>query len=199
MADSKTQALFFLDLAAELRIDIYRHVLSTPASIVLGRTGAWNEIPVTVPAQLLSCCKDITSEARPVFFEVTDFALKGPRDLFRLRTYVGKHAATITHLTFHYPSMINKTRIKELRAFKSLRAVGFSLRRFSVYSGFDFDKDSRPHLEPIAIKEIGNDYDPVTELVRQRPSLRYTININIEAVHVVGSRASPQGVALKVS
>ena len=172
MAEPKIKRLGFLDLPAELRIEIYRYALSTPALIVPARTDRFLRIPATVPARLLACCKTINNEARPIFFEVTDFVMGGPRDLLGLRAYVGRFAATITHLTFEYPSMINKTRIKELRAFKSLRTVNFgiSVGRLVIHpNSISQEKLETSALETVHGKHSGD--SAVAELVRQRPNL----------------------------
>ena len=202
MADVKTNGLGFLDLPAELRIDIYRYVFSTSVRTAFPHPAYPPPVSASASARLLACCKSVNSEARPIFFEVTDFALRRPGDLFQLRAVAGQLATRITRLTFGACYLINKTRIKELRAFKSLRAVGFGVRTFSTSFMVDFDNHPLQRLETIAISEVGGHHSVrhslITELMRQRPSLRYTINTNVKAVHL-GSRVTPCGVILKVS
>ena len=74
--------------------------------------------------------------------------------------------------------MINMTRIKELRAFKSLRAVTFDTKAYGVHVRPERSNVLLDWVETMAISEIGGEHSPVTELVRQRPGLRYTIDIH---------------------
>ena len=99
MADVKIKGMCFLDLPAELRINIYRYAFSTTVRTALSHPGYPPPVSASVAAQLLTCCKTINSEARPVFFEVTDFALWRPRDLLRLRRCgTTRHQDNLSHI-----------------------------------------------------------------------------------------------------
>ena len=127
ITNSKTKRKGFLDLPAELRISICRHAFSTLGRVTPVHTADVFEVRVNLPAHPLACCKTINNEARPIFFEVTDFVLKEPGDLLRLRAVAGRFAAAIIRLTFNWPSLIHKTTIEELRPFKLLRAVNIGI------------------------------------------------------------------------
>ena len=143
----------FLDLSAEIRIDIYRRAFKstkpidcrmilfptytgTTSNEIPGRLVSGDVLPRFEPprlaqlsSQFLRSCKTVHAEARSILFEVNTFELEHCRDLGMLKKLAGKCLPRIQALFYRCLLFtINKTRVRELKSLHGLRAVTLSYR-----------------------------------------------------------------------
>ena len=127
MALTQVTVNFELPFPAEVRNMIYRLLLTTPHQIVIGVTGilSFPHGVLTRPdLNILRVSKAAKREAFPTFFDVNNFLMVRPLYLFCQANAFGRPKLNnIKHLTLVNPSLLLKTRMKELQRLPNLQKV----------------------------------------------------------------------------
>lgn len=129
MANPKTKRTGFLDLPAELRIDIYRYTFNFAKPIRCHATimnGKFFEVRshFNISSQLLRTCKTVYNEARPVLFQMNTFQISGSLDLRCLKKATRGGSRLVQTLSFENSYLgMNQTRCRELRPLVSLKHI----------------------------------------------------------------------------
>ena len=186
----------FLDLPAEIRVDIYRKAFkstktircgmfhfptytSTTSKEILGQLKSsgypYLEPPHLAPlsSQFLRSCKTVYVEAKPILFEVNTFGLERATELKLLKKLAGTCSPRIRSLSYENSVLvINKTRLRELKSLPSLEVVTISSpRSYLNLSPMDtMDEIAR------ACQSDMNQYHPfLSELMRIRADVHFDI------------------------
>ena len=169
MSTQSTRQLGFLDIPAEIRIDVYHRVFTNlepiPCYSLYGAGGP-RTFFVNSSAQLLWCCKTIYMEARTMLFDLNKFELSKPGDLALLQNLAGPYVSRITWLSFKLPAQIDTATVNRLQSFESLNYV--SLIGWSEYR---CSRISKRGVERFAVRDIDWFHSGLSELLEDRPEV----------------------------